>query len=164
MRCSRRLRRWIRPWRSSRIVANIEAFLTKQSMDRAISLYKESITADGGTRWEAHYFLGKVLTVKAGMLEAAEALKAAVKLQPDNAAVLNEYASPCSHDAASRRAWQGRPAARGRSALSGARKECARPRVGERDVLRELLLRRGGRPLRRRSSQWITHNGSRSVE
>ena len=73
--------------------ANIEAFLTKQSMDRAISLYKESITADGGTRWEAHYFLGKVLAGEGRHAEAAEALKAAAKLQPDNAAVLNEYAS-----------------------------------------------------------------------
>ena len=73
--------------------ANIEAFLTKQSMDRAISLYKESIATDGGTRWEAHYFLGKVLAGEGRHAEAAEALKAAAKLQPDNAAVLNEYAS-----------------------------------------------------------------------
>lgn len=73
--------------------ANIEAFLTKQSMPRAIKLFRESIAIDGGKRYEAYFFLGKVLNGEKRFTEAADALRAASKLVPDNQAVLQELAS-----------------------------------------------------------------------
>ena len=73
--------------------ANIEGFIVKQDMERAIGLYRESIAADNGTRWEAHYFLGKLLHGEGRHAEAAGALRAAAKLVPTNGAVLNELGS-----------------------------------------------------------------------
>lgn len=73
--------------------ANIEAFLVKSSMERAIGLYRESIAVDGGTRWESQYFLGKVLSGESRHAEAAEVLRAAVKLVPDNKAVVQELSN-----------------------------------------------------------------------
>ena len=77
--------------------ANIEAFVVKSSMERAIGLFRESIAVDGGTRWEAHFFLGKVLKGEARYAEAAEALRAAAKLVPDNAAVLQELSGAMAY-------------------------------------------------------------------
>ena len=70
---------------------NIAAFM-RRDIEGGVKLYRQSIEADA-SRWDAHYFLGRVLASAGKADEAVAPLETAARLAPFNAAVLEELAN-----------------------------------------------------------------------
>ena len=75
------------PGEANMLRGNVYAFL-KKDVKQGVEFYKKAIEADP-TRWEAFYFMGRVLAPDAPH-EAADALEAAAKLAPKNPAIVQE--------------------------------------------------------------------------
>ena len=64
----------------------------RRDIEGGVKLYRQSIEADA-SRWDAHYFLGRVLASAGKADEAVAPLETAARLAPFNAAVLEELAN-----------------------------------------------------------------------
>jgi len=68
--------------------ANLAAFVRKDQT-RALALFRESVAADA-TRWDARYFMGRVLADQQRWEESIDAFASASELNPSSSAVLLE--------------------------------------------------------------------------